>query len=538
MKIKRRSNVLFYIFSGLLTSLPIIFDFLPFLSWISMVPMLCAELASERNTSKAALKAYGKGFAFFYSFGLGIFYWFIELYPLDFAGLNKAAAIVVLAAWLGIPLIQAFVSSFLFVIFDLFIRKTELKANCCLISLVFASLFPLFEYLQTLTWAGVPWGKLALTQTSFLPALQSASVFGPYFISFIIALVNCLIAEVVCSIAHREHKRNAVVPIVLAIAIFTSNLSYGIVRLSTADYKSGTPIKAAVLQGNISSKDKWDSDYDSLSVYSDLVVAAASDKAELIVWPESSLPYALDYPDNKSLRKKISNLAADFKCEMLIGALESPDGETIKNSIFYVDSDGKIHDSTYVKRRLVPFGEFVPMRNIITTLIPPLSDLSMLQTDLIPGDSTAIFSTDSADIGSLICFDSIYESLARKSVGDGAELITVSTNDSWFSESAAIYQHNRHSVLRAVENYRYVLRAANTGISSVISPVGEIISETKPLVKDYLIEDVYRVDCITLYTRIGDAILYVNLLLPIIIGVYLGIKKKIKKGQGTFNEKQ
>ena len=526
MKAMRRFRLPLYMVSGVLASLPIIFDSLPLLAWVSMVPVLILELTADRSKKSAPIRAYGRGLLYFYFFGLGVFYWFIELYPLDFAGFTKGAALsVVLVAWLGLPLLQATLSALLFVIFDLFMRRLSLSKKPMLVPLVFASLYPLFEFVQTLTWAGVPWAKLALTQTSFLPALQSVSLLGPYFLSFIIVLVNGYIAAALLMLAAKKDSRTAAACFAVAAVVFSSNLLFGVIRMNVLSFDEGTPIRAAVLQGNVSSKEKWVDGADDLGIYSALVKDAADDGAELIILPESALPYSLDYPNNPYLRSKISALAENNGCELLVGGLETPDEDTLLNSMFYVGKDGEISPDTYVKRHLVPFGEYVPMRDFFMTVIPPLADLTMLSVDMSPGTETAVMQAEKAKIGCIICFDSIYESLTRASVMDGAEIISVSTNDSWFSDSKAIYEHNRHSVLRAVENCRYLMRAANTGVSSFVSPFGEVISSTKPLVKDYLVADVYPITDMTPYTVLGDVCLIAYALILGASIVYLTIKK-------------
>ena len=109
-------------------------------------------------------------------------------------------------------------------------------------------------------------------------------------------------------------------------------------------------------------------------------------------------------------------------------------------------------------------------------------------------------------IGGLICFDSIYETLTLDSVREGAQLLALATNDSWYQDSAAVYQHNRHAVLRAVESGRYIVRAANTGISSIIRPTGEITASLAPLKAGVVTGDVYFRSDRTVYSIVGNVI--------------------------------
>ena len=170
------------------------------------------------------------------------------------------------------------------------------------------------------------------------------------------------------------------------------------------------------------------------------------------------------------------------------------------------------------------------MKKLIVTLIPPLSELiSLLGGELEAGKDSALFTTEWGSVGSMICFDSIYEMLGVHSVRDGAELMVISSNDSWFYDSAAVYQHLRQAQLRAIEEGRYILRAANTGISSVISPRGEALGCIEPLVDGYSVCEVKLTDRKTPYVSLGNSFVYLCLLLCVSVPVselVIGLKKK------------
>jgi apolipoprotein N-acyltransferase len=148
------------------------------------------------------------------------------------------------------------------------------------------------------------------------------------------------------------------------------------------------------------------------------------------------------------------------------------------------------------------------MRELFKVLIPPLAELVMSDDDIAAGEGTQVLALEDVNIGSLICFDSIYDGLARESVRDGAQLIALSTNDSWFTDSAALYMHNAQAKLRAVECDRYVVRAANTGISSIITNRGESVEELPPLEGGYIVQDVEIRTGRTLYSYIGNSFIY------------------------------
>jgi apolipoprotein N-acyltransferase len=163
------------------------------------------------------------------------------------------------------------------------------------------------------------------------------------------------------------------------------------------------------------------------------------------------------------------------------------------------------------------------MRRLIETLVPPLADLSMLGEDIIEGEGTAIYEGELCNIGSLICFDSIYENLTLDTVRDGAELLVISTNDSWFLDSAGVRMHNAQAKLRAVESGRFIVRSANTGVSSIITPHGEILDYEDALIEGYVISDVSPINQRTLYSYVGNLIVWLSFLF--IVAAVLAQKK-------------
>lgn len=152
-----------YVLCGVLMAIPFSFADFWFLSWIAFVPVLFLEYTRERNVKHPLLSSYRYGMAFFYPYGIMTFYWFTELYPLDFAGLSKGGALcVVLLGTLGLSLLQAVFWSFMFVFMDLFIRNLHAFKNNFLMCIIPGLLWVVFEWLHAQTWAGVPWESFHL----------------------------------------------------------------------------------------------------------------------------------------------------------------------------------------------------------------------------------------------------------------------------------------------------------------------------------------------------------------------------------------
>ncbi len=488
-----------YAFSGMLTALPLLLPSLWFIGWIAPGAVLYLELCKKREKD-SYLRAYLRGMSFFWFFAFIVFYWFIELYPLDFLGFDKASAIAtVLLAILGIPLLQSIVSSLVFVGIC-FIRKRGFTFSHPILSALFtAALWTLSEYCHTLTWLGVPWGRLAVGQTGFLPVIQSASLFGSYFITFIMILFSCLIALSQNKLKTKEYKKGAIFAAIAAI-IFICNILFGCIKISLPE--EGETLTIGAVQGNIRFEDKWaEKAYDTMDTYKELTLSAALDGAELIIWPETAIPY--DLTESYDLWGYFSEIGEMCETEYIATVFESDD-TGVYNTARLVKKDGTIGNTVYKKQHLVPFGEYVPMEDFINAVIPPLGKLCSAMDQISPGSTPEIIETENGKLGCLICFDSIYEELCRESVREGAELICICTNDSWFSGSAALSQHNAQAQLRAVENGRFVIRAANTGISSVISPCGKILASIPDGEKGYITANVKLSENITLYTYTGN----------------------------------
>lgn len=504
-----------YALCGCLTALPMVFPMLWFLSWLAPAPVFAVAFFAPVPAKHPLRRAWSKGLSFFYCYGLIVFYWFIELYPLDFAGLDKWGALaVILVAWFGLPLLQGIFSAFLFLCLHLLREKctrSRFRSTPILLPLCAAGLWILFEWIQTLTWAGVPWGKLALTQCGWLSLVQSASLLGSYAVSFLIILTASLLSFVLYYLKNATPKRTAAFT-AAALCVFGSNAVYGALRCALYQ-PEGEQITVAAVQGNISSSEKWDEKTNStLDVHKKLTLEAAADGADLILWPETALPYV--YSTGGKLDVYLTDLAKEADIPIFAGFFIQDKERRLYNVIGQADPDTGMGDTFYKKRRLVPFGEFVPMRELVMFLIPPLSQLSALDNDVTPGDNPELFETAYGKIGSVICFDSIYETLILDSVRAGANLICISTNDSWFGDSAAVYEHNSHAKLRAIETGRYVVRAANTGISSIITPTGKVTESLPPLAEGYILDDVYMICNHTPYTILGN-------ILVLAAGVYI-----------------
>ena len=514
---KRGIRFLVLLLSGLLTGLIVAFPTLGFLEWITIAPALVILLRRGSDKAVKLKSLYLDGLVFFYGYYLVCWHFFLSMYPLDFIdGVTKGtAAAVVAISWFGLALLQSLFGGFVFLLSGVIFRGRICQKIGLLKPLIAAATWAVFEWSQNLGWWGVPWGKLSLGQTKYLLGVQNASWLGSYFITFVLVLVNCLVAYGLINATKIKALRLSAI---IALSVIAFQYSTGLVIWFTTDINEGEGVKVACAQGNISASNKWT--VDTLKqlerVYWEQTREAAKEGAEIVLWPETAIPFDITAGLYSKYDTMCKSLAKETEVYILVGAY-SNDGEKSYNSLVCYTPEGERCETVYNKRRLVPFGEFIPLRSVFEKLIPPLTEILITFDDVYEGESSSIMDIGGTDVGCLICFDSIYDGLTLDTVRDGAEIICLSTNDSWFSGSAALSIHNSHAQLRAIESGRYISRCASTGISTVISPRGEVLSRVEADTEGLLVYDIYKRDNKTVRYYVGNVFVYICILLLVVL---------------------
>jgi apolipoprotein N-acyltransferase len=323
---------------------------------------------------------------------------------------------------------------------------------------------------------------------------------GVYGLSFLIAFANVVIYRIIRGMARKESADYPAGSALVLVLLLVATLGYGFYRLKTPD--RGELFKVSLTQGNIPQDVKWDPAYQeaTIAVYEKLSRQACAGGSDLVVWPESAAPFYLQSDLKNTAR--IKSLANELKTCMVVGspAFEM-DGQRTKylNSAFLLAPDGVVLGRSD-KMHLVPFGEYVPLAR----LLPFVNKLVEGIGDFSPGAAPSPLDTGKAKIGILVCFEGIFPELSRAYVRAGGRLLVNITNDAWFGRSSAPYQHLSMTVFRAVENRVPLVRAANSGISSIIDSRGHIRSMTQIFKETYLSGEVKLGDRVSVYTRFGD----------------------------------
>ena len=240
-----------------------------------------------------------------------------------------------------------------------------------------------------------------------------------------------------------------------------------------------------------------------------------------MLWPESAVPKIYKNADSLKQYKKLSQ---EINTPILAGIILSSEKGNTNNAIL-VDENGV--QTIYTKRQMVPFGEYMPYKSVLSKMFPALTELNIVEEDYVAGTTSAIMTVTGGKLGSFICFESIYPYLARQSTLDGAELLIEVTNDSWLEDSPAMYQHLSHGVFRSIENGRYLVRSANSGISAVIDDKGNIKSSLGINQQGVITETVQMIEKQTLYTKTGD-VLFPTFCAAVLIWLVIIIIKRKK----------
>jgi apolipoprotein N-acyltransferase len=313
----------------------------------------------------------------------------------------------------------------------------------------------------------------------------------------------------------------------------TLAFTYGYMAISkSAAQKS---IKVSVVQGNIEQVKKWDSKYAEfiMQTYADLTQEASKYKPELIIWPESATPKAIS--KNRMLYDEVRRITSASGTYLLLGSahhqkLRGKDRVEVKyrNSAFLIHPNREVKNQRYDKIKLLPFGEYLPMREIIPWSYVNIPDIG----SYVSGEEITIFEGPTFHFGVTICWENVFPDLVRQFVKRGAQFIVNITNEAWFGRTAAPYQFVSISVFRAVENRVFVVRSANTGVSCFIDPYGRIVDRVKDsngqdiFVRGVLTGSVIPAENKTIYTRYGDWFAWLSILGSVVFLIVAFLKKK------------
>ncbi len=412
-------------------------------------------------------------------------------------------------------------------------------------------LFPFFwvfyEYLYTLTDWSFPWLNVGNGMSNFTAYIQIADIIGSYGISLVVVSINVLLY-----LGYRSYKETKKVPVgysLVASLLVIVPLLYGVITLSSFK-ENAKSIKVGVVQPNLDPYDKWAGE--SLDKIYTMYVEGTHElykkNIELLIWPETALPVYIVDPVYAEYYKAINKMVDSSGISLITGmpdlrifgpdAKKPHDVKRSKTGVYYATYNAiytinprAARIQKYGKIKLVPFGERVPF----VDQIPMLGDLMRWGVGLSGwnvGEDLNVFSAqipgwaDSVKVGGVVCYESIYPDQVAQLTKNGAQLLIVVTNDSWYGNTSGPYQHRDYAKMRAVENRRYVVRAANGGISCIIDPCGRITSQTKMYEATTYTGEVCVSEATTFYTNHPHMITTLCTLIGLIV-IAWGLYKRI-----------
>ena len=545
---KRRKELLLGLFSGILMGISFPPFHLPYLMFVGLIPYF---FVIEKRNGLAEINRFTYFTAFI--FNLITLYWVGSWTP----DTDPFLMIAGIALLIFNPLLFLIPSTLYYSAKKYINRKTALW------------LFPFFwvtyEYLYSLTDFRFPWLTLGHGQAYFLSYIQIADIIGAYGISLLLLFFNVFIYK---AFKHYLNTKKFHWGFLLsALLLLIIPLIYGNYRINTLKLPKKT-IRVGLIQPNFNPWKKWEAENldNQLNIYLNLSQEAVNKGAKLIVWPETALPVYLLSGAYPAEVNRIRNFIDTNNVFLLTGmpdihyypdSSEAPPGayKTAGSKVYYTAYNGVLGFQPninavqhYGKIKLVPFGERVPFLRYF----PFLGKIFKWNVGISSwnvGRDTTVFKfqikttvnnkvkIDTIKTAGIVCIESIYSIFDAAFVRKGAEMIAVVTNDSWYGNSSGPYQHKEISVLRAIENRRSVVRAANGGISTIINPLGKTLSQTKMFTRTFLVGNVVLNNKKTFFTLHPLIIPYLSLTISLImIILYLIIKfsNKLK----TYNEKE
>lgn len=480
------------------------------LAWVVLVPLHLAVRDREAVTPRRALwLGWLAGTIAF----TGVMLWVIT-------AMHQYGKVPLVVSWLLLLLLAAYLGLYLGVyalglswLHRRLPRLVFLAAPCLWVTL---------EWIRTWLFSGLPWALLGYAPYRWLPVIQIADITSVYGLSFLIVLLNVAASEAAGWLLDRRQPAASAFPWPAAAAaagLMALTLAYGQWRLSDQPAGEAAAVRIGIVQANIDQAQKWDAAYRRATVdrYKRLTGLAVEGN-DLVIWPEAATPFLFEM--EKGYKVEVMDLVRSHRTPLLFGSPTLryyPTGRPyLLNSAYLLSEDGLLL-GRYDKRHLVPFGEYIPLHSsvlfFLDKLVEGIGDFEAGTTaTVLPvpanGRNGASAAGPPARFGVVICYEVIFPNLVRDFAANGADFMVTITNDAWFGDSAAPYQHFGMVVLRAVETRRAFARSANTGISGFIDPQGRILEAT-PIFKEAAFSGRIPLDRRqTFYTRHGDVFAY------------------------------
>jgi apolipoprotein N-acyltransferase len=472
------------ILSGLSAAISFNFPGFSFLVWVAFIPLFWVISQSNYRQS------------FIYSFIAGIVHFLVVIF---WVGFVTRLGLFLLVIYLGLY----------WGIFGLGCRRFVSKpGGIAGVGFLWIGL----EYLRT-NLGGFGWSLLGYSQYRNLLVIQVSDIFGVWAVSFLIICINFILYNII--ISKQKTKKFIFGQFLTGFCLFGICLFYGWFSLRQgADLNNSLVV--SLVQPNISQEEKWDPLSGEKIKGRLKYLGQNSDKSSLVVFPESSWPDVLRERDIK----QVHSFSKSIDRDIILGTV-------IREGLYFYNTailqERNKPPQIYKKLKLVPFGEYVPFRNFLTFI-----DVFNSLGDMRQGQEYILLEYKQAKVAVLICFEDTFPGLARNFILKGANILLNITNDAWFKGNPQSLQHLQTAVFRAIENRKSLVRVANTGISCIISPLGEVLNRVSSDGRDLFIQggitdEVFLNKQKSLYSRLGDVLVFIGMVYLVIYFIIIGL---------------
>jgi apolipoprotein N-acyltransferase len=470
----------------------------PAFGWIALAPLLLALMGRV-----SLMRAFTLGLTTGAIYFAGTLYW-MTFVMAQYGDLSTPVAAIINAAFVAyVALYPA--------IFALVVRRLASSYGYAALAAA-PFVWTATELGRAYLFSGFPWALLGYSQATTLPIVQLASIVGIFGVSALVASASAALAGIVVAKAYRSAA--LVLAGTLLIAV------WGNARVRAGELtREGQPIRVGLVQGNVDQGQKWSiaSSAAILQSYLSMTRQAINQGAQLVIWPESSTPFRFE--EDLAGAAQLRALARATGVPILFGSdqidwqvrgTSRVPGRAF-NSAFLVRADGST-GGVYRKMHLVPWGEYVPLKDLLF-FVGPL--VEAIGTGFAAGTEATLLPVGGRPVSVAICYEIIFPDLVRRFVLEGSELLTTITNDAWFGKTSAPYQHFEQASVRAIEEGRYLVRSANTGVSGIVDPYGRVVQRSQIFQPAVVIGEARLLTGTTIYTRIGDAFAYASAIVTI-----------------------
>jgi apolipoprotein N-acyltransferase len=449
--------------------------FAPFGYWYCAIPVIAIlaallERASVRQGFLYCL-CFGTGF-----YGTGASWVFVSIHVYGYAAVPLAVLLTALFVFFlgGIFALPFCVGHYLI--------TTWGKFHKGYLVLVFPVCWVLGEWMRSWFLTGFPWLYLGYSQASG-PLAGWLPVTGVFSASFWLVFAAASLTAAL--------SRRLFLPVIISLAAFLGGS-----LLSSQDWTTEQPeaVKVSLIQPNISQHEKWLPELRGKHINTLVELSNNSWQQDLVIWPEAAIPQL--YQQSHDLFNSLSHSLEPASATLITGIPYRNEENNYHNSLAVLGNGSGI----YHKTRLVPFGEYVPLENLLRGIIG-FFDLPMSHT--LPGpDHQALLKAGNISLAPFICYEIVYSNHVRHTSIEADAILTVS-NDTWFGSSIGPHQHLQIAMIRAIETGRYVVRATNNGFSAIINPKGEIIARSEQFRQQVLTGEIHAVSGSTPFMQWG-----------------------------------